>query len=31
MYSRYELYFRLIALQTVCKYDQLNKLKEVTV
>lgn len=24
MYSRYGLYFRFTALQTVCKYDQLN-------
>lgn len=31
MYSRYGLYFRLTVLQTVCKYDQLNELKEVTV
>lgn len=31
MYSRYGLYFRFTALQTVCKYDQLNKGKEVTV
>lgn len=25
MYSRYGLYFRFTALQTVCKYDQLNE------
>lgn len=31
MYSRYGLYFRFTALQTVCKYDQLNEGKEVTV
>lgn len=30
MYSRYGLYFRFTALQTVCKYDQLNKGKEMT-
>lgn len=24
MYSRYGLYFRFTALQTVCKYDKLN-------
>lgn len=27
MYSRYGLYFRFTALQTVCKYDQLNEWK----
>ncbi len=30
MYSRYGLYFRFTALQTVCKYEQLNEGKEVT-
>lgn len=30
MYSRYGLYFRFTALQTVCKYDRLNEWKEVT-
>lgn len=30
MYSRYGLYFRFTALQTVCKYDQLNEGKEVS-
>lgn len=28
MYSRYGLYFRFTALQTVCKYDQLNEGKK---
>lgn len=31
MYSRYGLYFRFTALQTVCKYDQLNKGKYICV
>lgn len=28
MYSRYGLYFRFTALQTVCKYNQLNEGKK---